>query len=200
MPSGESSPRPPANGLPSGAVWQAMQSPARDRYSPCLMSWASGWPAPPSAAEAGPASRARAAATMVYLVMSRASSSLDQRAGALQVLLADRLRGPIGPRAPQAGGVVAAVLREGAGAHDGPAGGVPALQVRVHHAFARARAQGGAARVVGALVDAGVVVRALLAQAHEILFRVHRLGDFFHALAHVAQHVELVVVPVERHA
>jgi hypothetical protein len=69
MPSGESMPRPPANGLPSLAVWQAMQSPARDRYSPCLIIWASAAAGAPSAANAALATRAEMAATMVCLII-----------------------------------------------------------------------------------------------------------------------------------
>src|SRR4051794_39548430 len=37
VPNGVGMARPPANVLPSGALWQAMQSPARARYSPLAM-------------------------------------------------------------------------------------------------------------------------------------------------------------------
>ncbi|MNT50628.1 hypothetical protein D3C72_1875570 [compost metagenome] len=69
MPSGESMPRPPAKGLPPLAVWQAIQSPARDRYSPCLIICASFDAGVPSAANAALATRAEKAATMVCLII-----------------------------------------------------------------------------------------------------------------------------------
>src|SRR5277367_4889176 len=42
VPNGVGIGRPPAKSLPSGAVWQAMQSPARARYSPSAISEESG--------------------------------------------------------------------------------------------------------------------------------------------------------------
>src|SRR6478735_10014044 len=39
LPKGVGIARPPANSLPLGTVWQAVQSPARARYSPWLMTW-----------------------------------------------------------------------------------------------------------------------------------------------------------------
>ncbi|KAG1455868.1 hypothetical protein G6F57_015214 [Rhizopus arrhizus] len=115
-------------------------------------------------------------------------------------VVADRLRGPEGQGAHQPGRVVAHVLREHAGAHHEHVRHIPALQVLVDHAFLGVRAHDRAAGVVRALVDARVIARALLTHGHEVLLRIHGLGHGLHALAHVAQHVELVVMPVERHA
>src|SRR5271163_3927586 len=42
VPNGVGIGKPPAKSLPSGAVWQAMQSPARARYSPFATSAESG--------------------------------------------------------------------------------------------------------------------------------------------------------------
>src|SRR5262249_42182180 len=39
VPNGVGMGRLPANSLPPGFVWQAMQSPARARYSPLLVAW-----------------------------------------------------------------------------------------------------------------------------------------------------------------
>src|SRR6185437_12435788 len=126
-PNGVCSGRPPAKGLPPSAVWQSLQSPASTRYLPRWMrlkSVSARLAVANAATQTAPAKRACFSA----LFIAR-SSRLHQRSGVLEILVADRIRRPIGQRADGTGRVVAGVLRKHRRAHDEHVRHVPALQI-----------------------------------------------------------------------
>src|SRR5690349_8590544 len=128
MPKGVSIPRPPAKGRPFGAVWHATQSPAVVRYRPRSTS-AFEFSAP----RAPNRGRRPASAKIVNRMTVRMvrSSGVHERARILEVLVLDRVRGPVGQGADRAGRVVAGILWKGAGTHDEYVRDVPALQIAV---------------------------------------------------------------------
>src|SRR5271163_1397377 len=87
VPNGVGIGRPPAKSLPSGAVWQAMQSPARARYCPFAISAESG--------SAGFVSSLRAA--KLARIAAPASATIDgtlfrRAGGAIQRVIAAHSR------------------------------------------------------------------------------------------------------------
>src|SRR5262249_23755675 len=135
VPNGVSSAAPPANGLPPGAVWQPMQSPATARYRPrsilsnaCLSSADRAVIAPVIQAASARVNRQR---TLIPIPRRSRLSDLHERTRTIQVLVYDRVSGPIGERAYSIRGIVTGVLWEGRGTHDEQVGYVPALQIAV---------------------------------------------------------------------
>src|SRR5690606_42129846 len=110
VPMGVSMGRPPANGLPPLAVWQATQSPARARSSPCVTSAGS---TASAAYDRVLTPRLRAAIRNRFML---GLLCLHQWTWVLQVHLANGPCRPVGQRRHQPGGVVAQPLGEGRGA------------------------------------------------------------------------------------
>src|SRR6516225_9845885 len=200
VPNGVSSAAPPANGLPPGTVWQPMQSPATARYRrarsvqmpACLPLTArqlrrSCRPQPPDSS---------ACALSCRYLAGRWLSGLYERARTLQVLVYDRVGGPIGEGAYGIRGIVTGVLREGGGTHDEQVGYVPALQIAVQCAAlgfgAHDRAAAGMCRLVHCNVEGA---RAWLLLE---LPRPHLLHDLGQAVRQVLRHLEFVLVEIER--
>src|SRR5471032_192229 len=117
VPNGVSMGRPPANVFPPRTVWQAIQSPARARYSPRLISsvWSAGTAATaPLEWNASPPDQRAAAAAAAVRTTTAESANRDLR------FIFFSLLAPYCGSLPQASGV----LREPAGAGTGLAGAV----------------------------------------------------------------------------
>src|ERR1700710_1875812 len=107
--------RPPANVLPPRTVWQAIQSPARARYSPRLINsvWSAGTAATaPPEWKVSPPDQSAAAAAAAVMTTTAESANRDLR------FIFFSLLAPYCGSLPQASGV----LREAAGAGTGLGG------------------------------------------------------------------------------
>src|SRR5215469_1678910 len=199
-PKGVSSAAPPANGLPSGAVWQETQSPTTARYRPRSI-FSNDWLSSPATA----AIVSVAQSTSTRIVRLRilmpiphrcGLSGLHERAGTLQVPVYDRVRRPIGERAYRVGRIIPGVLWEGGGTHDEQVGYVPTLQIAVQRAGlgigAHDRTTAGVRRLVHRNVI-GARARLLIE-----LPRPHLLHDLRQTVGQVLRHLEFIFVEIER--
>ena len=125
------------------------------------------------------------------------SSGLDQRSRVFEILVADRVRGPIGEGADGAGRVVAGIVRERRRAEHEYVRDIPALQILVERAVGRVRSHDGATGVVRALIGYNAPRATLTGRVHVIGF--HGSADPGDDLDCVFVELLLIVFVVERH-